>query len=349
MAQVDRLDAADDDVLDLRSGRAPRWVTALASVAVVALVLGLIAHQRNGGRPPAPALPSPTVSPVARTVPHTAMTFIGSTFVALVDGRLRAQDVRTGRVLGSAPAPDPGSAGSVQLLAEPSGGLLWVVTVNSVPTRVRVYALPGLRLVRRVTWTTLAVSAAALAGHLYLSTSVGVADLAPGDVVPRPVVGLYGAVGPLVADPARHRIIAADFGFPTEIWSYRPGTGARQASSSLPISDGTLAVADGRVWIAGGRGARPALWRLDPVSLRPVSRSPLPASVGARAVLVGTGAATVWVRPAADLNLLLCADAGRGVVVQSWRVGGAVASSRGIAYADTPEGPRPLTLISCSG
>jgi hypothetical protein len=343
---MSRMEGSDDDVLELRPSRTRWWVGGLVVALVVAATVGALV--RNGHDRGAPH-PLPSTSPVARSVRQTAVVVSGGTAVVLTHGRLQSQDVRTGRVLGQAPAPPAGPAAVIELAADPAAGLLWAVTANSVPARMAAYRLPGMQLVRRLSWPRLVATVAAMAGHLYVSTALGVADLAPGAARPVTVPGLYGAVGPVVADPARHRIIATDLGYPTDVWSVRPGGAPRQSPRPLRIADGTLAVVGGRIWIAGHDKERPVLWRLDPATLSPAHRARPDGRLGARVVLVAAGSAVLWLRGSDDLDGLYCADASGGTVRQSWRVRGAVDSVSGTAYADTADGLRTLTLTGCAG
>ncbi|HEX3337095.1 MAG TPA: hypothetical protein VHS54_11590 [Jatrophihabitans sp.] len=346
MAAVDRLGPADDDVLELGPARGRGRVGLVLVAAVVTVAAGILVRHGEGHRAPQPVT---SAAPVAAAVPHTAVLIDGRSVVVLVHGRLRVQERASGRLLGQTRAPDPGTAGTVELVTDPDTGLLWAVTANSVPTRIAAYRLPSLRLVRQVSWVRLVVSAAAVAGHLYVSTSVGVADLAPGAATPEPVPGLYGAVGPLVVDRSRHRIIAADLGYPTDVWSYRPGAVPQASSAPLRIADATLAVVGNRIWIAGHQGERAVLWRLDPATLAVVDRARPVSGPRARLALVAAGADVIWLRGSNDADRLFCADADRGALLQAWRVRGSVDSTSGLAYADTADGLRALALAGCPG
>jgi outer membrane protein assembly factor BamB len=344
--RADWLEAPDDDVLELGPWRPPRWAAAiLVVVALVAVAVAVVTRPRSPHHPPRAVVPSP----VATTIPQTAVTVDGSTYVALVGGRLVARDLRSDDVRGSAFPPPVDGTGRIALLVDPSRAVLWAVTINAVPATLSEYRLPGLAEVRRVFWPPIVLAAAALAGHLYVTTSVGVADLAPGSSSPRRIPGLYGAVGPIVADPARHRIIAMDLGYPTDMWSYRPGGVPEESHTQLRLSDGTAAVVGDQLWIGGHQDERPVLWRLDPSSLAPVVAAWLPGGADARVVAVAAGSRVLWLRTSDDEDSLYCVDAERGAILQTWRVRGTVDSVAGQAYVDTPDGVRPLPLAGCPG
>jgi outer membrane protein assembly factor BamB len=344
--RADWLEAPDDDVLELRPWRPPRWLTAVLVVGALVAVTGTVvtrAHSRH--HPPRALMPSP----VATTFPQTAVAFGGAMYVALVDGKLVARALGSGQVQGSALAPAVDGKGRIALLVDPSQALLWAVTIDAVPAILSEYQLPGLAPVRRVVWPPIVLAAAALAGHLYVTTSVGVADLAPGSSTPQPVPGLYGAVGPITTDLARHRIIAMDLGYPTDVWTYRPGGVPQESRTQLRLADETLEVSGDRIWVGGHQDDRPVLWRLDPTSLAPIVTARPPGGFGARVVVVAAGDRVLWLRTSDDQRSLYCVDAVRGVILQTWRVRGTVDSVADLAYVDTPDGVQPLHLARCPG
>jgi hypothetical protein len=343
--RADWLESPDDDVLELRPWRPRRRPAAV--LVVGALVVAVVAVVSRAHSPHHPA--RAVVPPVATTISQTAVTFDRSTYVALVDGHLVARDLGSDHVRGSALAPPVDETGRIALLVDPSRALLWAVTINAVPATLSEYRLPDLAPVRRVVWPPIVLAAAALAGHLYVTTSVGVADLAPLSSTPRPIPGLYGAVGPIIADPARHRIVAMDLGYPTDMWTYRPGAVPQESHTQLRLADETLEVVGDRIWVGGHQDERPVLWRLDPSSLAPVVKASLPGGFRARVVVVAAGSRVLWLRASEDQESLYCVDAGRGAILQSWRVRGTVDSVTGWAYVDTPDGVQSLHLAGCPG
>ncbi len=182
-----------------------------------------------------------------------------------------------------------------------------------------------------------------------MTTSVGVADLAPGSSTPRAIPGLSGAVGPIIADPARHRVIAMDRGYPTDMWSYRPGDGPQESHTQLRLADGTVQVAGDRIWVGGHQDEQPVLWRLDPSSFAPVVMVRLPGGSRTRVVVVAAGSRVLWLRTSDDQDGLYCADARRGAILQTWAARGTVASVAGLAYVASPDGVSALSLAACPG
>jgi outer membrane protein assembly factor BamB len=346
--QADWLEAPDDDVLDLRPWRPPRWPTVVLVVgALVAVAVAVLTRAHGQHHPARAALPS--ASPVATTIAQTAVVSDGSTYVVLVDGQLVARDLSSGHLRGSAPLPSGDRTRGIALFVDPSRALLWAVNIGAVPATLSEYRLPDLAAMRQVVWPPIVLAAAAFAGHLYVTTSVGVADLGPDSTIPRPIPGLSGAVGPITADPARHRIIALDLGYPTDMWTYRPGGAPQKSHTQLRLADGSVEVAGDQIWIAGHQDERPVLWRLDPSSLAPVVKAQLPDSVRTRAVVVAAGSRVLWLRALDDQDSLYCVDATGGAVLQTWRVRGAVDSVAGQARVDTPDGVAPLHLSGCPG
>ncbi|MGH8962074.1 MAG: hypothetical protein ACRDWT_12955 [Jatrophihabitantaceae bacterium] len=341
---------ADEEVLGSSAWRAPRWLVVVVAAALLAAVTVFVRHELD---PPGrqhvaahrtPARPVPTAAPAE---PQIALT--GTTLLVLRGGGLRAVDTRTDRVLGEATVPYASGAVSTipQLALDPAASLAWVVTARAAVTHLIEYRLPSLLVLRDVPWLLAVRSAAAFAGHLYLSTDLGTADLAPGGL-PRLVPGLSGAVGTVVADPSRGRVIAMDLGYPTELWTYRSGGKVVQSPHLLQLADGSISVVAGRIWVAGADGAVPRMLRLDPRTLTPMARAVLPTAFGTTASIVSTGSHVLWLR-GAPAAALWCVDAGNGRAVQSWAVDGTVASSTGVAYLGTGVGVMPLPLSGCGG
>jgi hypothetical protein len=169
---------------------------------------------------------------------------------------------------------------------------------------------------------------------------------------PRFVSGLRGALGPVAADPTRHRLIVVDVSNPLAVWSYRHGERPYQSALRLPIGDGTIAVADGNIWV-GGFGTRGAvLYRLDPETLLPTAggRAPM---FGPGADLLAGGRRVVWVRSGDESSdLLVCMEASTGRIEQRFRIIGdipAVASTGGYAVLATAQGVLTMGLAGCRG
>jgi hypothetical protein len=241
--------------------------------------------------------------------------------------------------------------GQVRLALDAAAHRMWIVTTQTAPTRALEFDLANLRLIRSLTWGELVADAVALRGHLYLSSDLGVGDLGPRAKLPAFIPGLRGAVGPIALDPTRHRLIAADLGSPTEVWTYRPGERPIAGRDFLPLTNGSLAVVKGAIWIGGESQRGAVVAQLDPRTLRPRPLRPLGLEFGAGAVIAGAGEDVLWVSSMTDANALACLDATTGRVEQRWRVNGvnAVASDRGGALAATSSGLLGLVLSDCRG
>ena len=241
---------------------------------------------------------------------------------------------------------------SVPLLSlDPSRGVIWLVVGNAVPTRIVEFDSNTLQRVATATWSQLVSGAAAVNGYLYLANDLGVAEMSPITLKPRLVPGLRGAMGPIAADPTHRQLIAIDVSEPLAVYSYRHGQLPYESSLRLPMGKGSLAVADGNIWV-GGYGYRGAmLYRLDPQSLRPVAGG-RDKAFGPGAVVMSAGQHVVWVRrgdPTSDL--FTCIDAMTGRVEQRFHLSGVdrVASTDGAGVVATHQGVLPLTMGSCVG
>ena len=242
---------------------------------------------------------------------------------------------------------------SIPLLAlDQARGVIWLVVGNAVPTRMIQFDSRTLRPLVRVTWSHLVVGAAAVDGYLYLATDTGVAEMSAARPHPRLVLGLRGAVGPIAADQAGHQLIALDASDPQAVYAYRHGAPPRYSQTRLPIGRGSLAVADGRIWV-GGYGARGVarLYRLDPRTLAPIAGGRA-SEFNPGAVVMSAGQHVIWVRngdPASDL--FVCVDAATGRAEQRFHLAGVhrVASTDGAAVVATDQGVLPLIMGGCAG
>jgi hypothetical protein len=212
----------------------------------------------------------------------------------------------------------PASAPDVSL--DPVTGDAWVVLTHSRPSLMIHVSLNLARIVRQARWATPVSYAAAYAGHLYLSTRQGIADLAPHAAQPRPVPGLVGATGPLVADPSRHRVIAVSPGSDSTLWTFSPHTAPSNRRVRIPHEDVTMTVVTAGIWILGRVGRHAVLERLQPTTLQPTTRRRLPADISERAMLLPGSARALWVYEPADPARLVCADARSGAELQTWHV-----------------------------
>ena len=338
----------DDEVLT--DGGIPRWVGWVAVLTVVAVLAGLVVtHLPAEHSHPAASKPRPPANPA---VPVTAAPDVAkgtdTTWVLRDDALL---SVEGPRVVARLSLQDLHLSGTPRLAVDAAAHTVWIVVTNAVTGRMVEYDERTLRKLRDLTWRQLVQSAVAYRGHLYLQNDFGVADLAPGATRPRFIAGLSGAVGPLAVDPTRHRLIAIDLGYPTDVWSYRPGHRPVEARQPLDLSKGTLAVVDGTIWVgafAGSGGA--VLERLDPRTLRPIRHAAgRPFDPGA--VIVGDGARVLWVRPDSGSDMLACVGARSGRIEQQWRLRdvAAVTSGPDGALAATPSGVLGLIMADCRG
>jgi hypothetical protein len=336
-------EGADEVMTD---GGLPRWLGLVGALVVVALVVALV--RRNGApgsERPAP-VPKPSPTPAPPNVAYDLASGPLGTWL-LETGRLaEISGTRVTRSVSLRDVPFPDRSLPV-LALDTAAHRIWVVLTNAAPSRMVEYDTGTLRKVRDVRWAPLVQNAAALDGHLYVTTDFGVADLAPGARRPRFVPGLSGALGRMAVDPSRSRLIVMDLGYPTDLWTYRPGGSAAQSSIQLPFVRGTLGVVAGRIWVSGFGMHAGVLARLDPGSLRPVQHA-ADRSLGSGVNIVGTGSTVFWVRGA---NGLACLDAASGRVEQTWQIDfvNAVTSSRGGAIAATPTGVLGLIMSGCAG
>ncbi len=342
----------DDEVMS--SGGLPRWLGFVAALAVAALLAALVRQGLSGGdHTAAPtstdSRTSPPPGPSANFAWDLAKSAGGtwlleSTSLAQVSGTRVARSVALrGLVVQQVSVP--------KLAVDAAANRVWIVLTNAALTRMIEFDAVTLQRIRTVTWSHLVQGAAALRGYLFLSTDFGIAELAPGASRPRYVPGLAGSIGPVVVDAARGRIVTMDLGYPTDIWTYRPGSRPHEAETPLPLENGTIAVVGGQIWVGGSyESGRAVLLRLDPRTLQPVQQAPA-SEFGPEAVIAGTGAKVLWLRTADSSNLLACVNATTGRVEQRWRVisVNAVASDRSGALVATPSGVLGLVLSGCAG
>lgn len=243
--------------------------------------------------------------------------------------------------------------GRLRLAVDQVAHRIWIVVTDAPSSRMVEYDERTLTKLRDVRWRQLVQTAVAYDGHLYVQNDFGVADLAPGMPQPRFIPGLAGAVGPLAVDPTRHRLIAMDLGYPTDFWTYRPGQRPVEAARPLNLSQGTVAVVRGAIWVAAlaGSGHGALLERLDPRTLRPVQRADARV-FHSRAVIVGSGANVLWVQPSVfGANLLTCVSARTGRIEQRWHLPNVVAVTSGPdgALAVASGSVLGLILAGCQG
>ncbi len=365
--------AGDDDVVEFSPTRVPAWIGWLGAVAVAAGLIVLITSQGAPKQPVAPALPEPGSVVASGPVPAPLTTGLG---VPLSLGRAEVYDavlsggafyfVQDGELSEITPIyrAAPTYARTKQIFlpsldeATPSARLvldagqhrLWVV-VEDVPGGAIVEVdAEGLRPLAHWTWREPVGEAAALGGHLYLSTPSGVVDIAPGAAQPAPIAALRGYGGSIVADPRRGRVLVLSHAPNSHVRVLRPDGTVSRAPGVLPFAKGTMGVtADGVIWAAGFGDHGAELVRLDPARLAATTVSPLAKDLGPGAVIVAGGDRSVWVRDGGSIGPLWCVDARSGAGMRQWDVPGTVTSQRGRAYVTTDTLVRPLVLHGCAG
>lgn len=237
------------------------------------------------------------------------------------------------------------------LALDPARHVIWLVVANAVPTQMIEFDTNTLQPVATASWSQLVTGAAAVNGYLYLANDLGVAEMSPDTLNPRLVPGLRGAMGPIAADPTHHQLIAADVIDPLGVYRYRHGQPPYESPMRLPMRQGSLAVADGNIWV-GGYGEHGAmLFRLDPRTLHPVSGGRAPAYEQG-AVVMSAGQHVIWVRSGDSASdLFTCVDAATGRIEQRFHLADVhrVASTAGAGAIATDQGVLPLTMRNCAG
>jgi hypothetical protein len=239
-----------------------------------------------------------------------------------------------------------------RLVLDVPAGRIWVVVEGDARGRAIEYDATTLVLLREVDSLGLIQGAAALDGHLYVTSGSRLIDIVPGRG-PVTLARVSSQLGSIVVDSARGRLLMTDFGMPTRVWAIYPAAAHSPqvaAPVRVPMTKASLAVSSGAIWIAGYDTGGGTLLRLDPTTLRPIRRSPIGDDLEPGAIAVGSGVAVIWIRPGSnDARELDCVDAGGGELLQSWQVQGPVASIGATALVATPDGPVPLELAGCSG
>lgn len=362
----ERPDEADGE--ELPRGRrqpVPRWLILLA-VAVLCVAAVIVTVVRNeSGTPRERVLP-----PIASALRPTAQVPIdvainGDVGPALRVGAGSLLDVaiagdttwvlepaviytvtRVGTTSRTAvPPPRLPLDRASRLVVDVPAGVLWVVEEGTRHGRAIAYDLATMRLLRELTDIGFVNGVAAMDGHLYLTSADRIIDVGPGEPPVR-VATVSGTLGPIVADTARDRLLAADYSANTHVWAVYPKRGRVAAPVTVHITKASLAVADGAIWIAGFDTGDGVLMRLDPKTLHPVVHSELDRVLTPGAFLVAAGVVVVWVRAGSELR---CVDAATGQSLQRWNLDGAVASGGANAVVATTAGAFPLRLRNCSG
>jgi hypothetical protein len=346
-------------------GRTTRWLIpfGIALVALAGVVIGL---NHDSSTPHAAAAPSSV--PAAPSLTLRAPLVVGDGLgMPLAVTRDPALDVavtgstswvltartvhRVAQFGGQAAVAVPGRAlpdsttAAARLIPDVPGGVIWVVEEGVRGGRAIAYDLASLRVVRDVAIGSV-VGAAALDGHLYLTTGNRLLDIAPGEP-PLVAARMPTLLGPVVADTARGRLLMSDYGRDTHIWPITPGPRPHVGHPvTVRVTKASLGTAQGAIWLAGYDTGAGVLMRLDPRTLQPALHSPLDPLLYPGATIAASGTRVIWVRDGSELR---CVDPSSGGQLQTWIVDGPVASGGGTALVGTPFGAVPLQLSGCSG
>ncbi|HEY7008994.1 MAG TPA: hypothetical protein VH395_08650 [Jatrophihabitantaceae bacterium] len=368
-------DAGSVEVLDTGPRRRPpRWLLPLG-VAVVAAMAGLVLLNQDSYPPRSAAVTSPVPSPSVRLPlgltladgigeplqqvagqPALDVAVAGVDIWVLESQRIvgiiatGASGIVTEGAIPGRPLGDEFNDAAARLVLDVPAGRIWVVVEGDARGRAIEYDATTLVRMREVDSLGLIQGAAALDGHLYVTSGERLIDIAPGRG-PVTYARVSSQLGAVVADTARRRLLMADFGMPTRVWAIYPAAADQVAPPvRINLTKATLAVSSGAIWIAGFDTGGGTLLRLDPKTLHPIRHSPTEGDLHPGAIAVGSGVAVIWVRPgSSDASELDCVDAAGGELLQSWQVQGPVASVGATALVATPEGPVPLDLAGCSG
>jgi hypothetical protein len=341
-------DVGEEELFEPEGRRPLVWLAALVLVIVLASLA--ISHVVTRPKPSValrPPAPPAAVSPVA-------VALAGARAYVLDGSTLGVYDVGSGGEFAEETFKLPPGRWIGRLAVDPTRGSIWVLNAQTSSfTQILEVDPATLLIVRTVRWNQVVEGAVALDGYLYLSTELGLAVLGPRATAPYLVPGLYGAVGPVAADPTRHRVIVIDQGFPTDVWAYRPGRPVFEAIDPVRIAHGTLAVVDGQVWVAGLGATAAVLQRLDPVSLLATGPDLLAEyglatglSVGAQ--IVATGSADLWLRADSGVGLW-CVDPTRSTVRRIGQVSGTIAAGDGRVVAADSSGVIAIQAADCPG
>ena len=352
------------DVLEFgRRRRPPRWVWLGAAALVVALVVAVAVSRHGSRHPRAAKSPSTSVSvvvpqPAGSALPlasHSAALDVWASareVWVLQPGHLTLLDDLTSRRSAGSfhlAAREPDS--KTVMVVDPAFGMLWVAVEGVGVGRVLEFNAFTLDQFRELTLPAIS-GAAALRGHLYVTSGARVVDIRRG-AAPRTVATAPAgtSLGSIVADPSRSRLLLIDSGSPIRLWIWRPGHALTLTSGPLAFAKGTIAVAHGQVWVGGYGQSGAALLHLAASAndLTPVDISPLTGGLGPGALIVASGQRVLWVRSGAGGDDLWCMDADTGRELQHWNLDGAVTSTAGTAVIATSSGVRPLQLSGCPG
>jgi hypothetical protein len=374
-ADDDTAVTTDEDAVEIGARRVPRWANAAGGALVAAIFIGIIATRPDPTAGPKESTPPTVVStgdpadagrvgPVLHLdgpadareiVIHRDQLFVlrdgGVSVVALASGRVNWMPLR-------GPYSVPAN-GSTRLLFDADADRLWVVAMGARTAQLVEFNASRMLAVRRVDVNLVVLDATAMDGHVYLGTSTGLADLAPGAAQPVVLPGTRGVIGAVAADPARNRVLALDLALDARVPATKVvavttrGVVSRRAFGDL--ADPGLAVVGDAIWVGGNDGRHSVIARLDPQTLARVQTSPV-APEGDR-IDVWPGTDDVWVSGTGPG--LWCIDADTGDIRQHWpsetgpvtsqRGHGPVQSRTGRAYVIDAGQVVSLDLVGCAG
>lgn len=351
----------EDEELDAGARRrVPGWIgrTLLAGAAVAILIVANAPHPRHRSqalRPPIhPAVIHPT--PVAgSSVEALLVSRRLQRIYTVIQGRLAVSDLDGGDdgrfAISSTALGGQVDSTRLRLVLNPADGVLWAVPLGSTGSHL----LEGFdpRMLRRVARVRLPYpvdGAAVLDGRLYLTYGPELlrvsADRRRLDLAAR----LVGSGGPLVADPARHRLLYLDYYNPLSVRSWSPARGSGPAAA-LPLTRGQVAVVAATIWVGGFGTSGAVLARLDPRTLRPGRSVAVAANLAPGVLLAAAGDRSLFVRAGGGTDPLWCLDGRTGAVSVRWAYApGVVAADRGAVALASPDGRiRPIRPSGCAG
>lgn len=349
--------------------RPSRWPW-VALLALVGVAVGVVVADRGGSHHAAtpsrsvPATqvttavtPTPLIGPVPlpeighplplpTTAPALALDTTDSSTWVLQPRHITLVDVfHTVVATASWPGVPPGASALLQV--DTIANEVWVV-VTGTPTG-RVFEYSAFTLTPKGTINLSDIGgAAALYGHLYVSSAGRLIDIEP-RAAPRVIGRTRDQLGPVVADLARLLVLVVDVSFPTHVWRYRVGHQLMPTPLILPITKVSVGVTSHGDWI-GGFAHGPMLWHLPSTADRVTEVSALNRQLAPGAIIVAAGRDVFWVRAGTpDSADLWCVSAATGRIAQHWVIPGPVASTSGVAVIGTSTGAAPLNLNTCQG
>jgi hypothetical protein len=359
------LPALDEDSVDFGQGQVPRWAVVIVALLVAAVVAALAAQPQHKPAAAAPT-PEPVISivspsstsglgipiPIDQATPVIDLAVSVPLFLLQPGHLYKITDATAfGVSLNGSGFTRLGT--SARLVLDAAANRVWVVEAPG--GEIIEFDARNLHRLRTMHSQDSIRDAAALRGHLYLATSSGLADVAPGASEPRILPGLSGFVASVAADPKRGRLLALVLGNGASI---RQVTVAGTVSSApgpapVPVGGGMLRVTtDGTIWLGGFGSAidGAVLARLDPKTLKPVLGSPVARRLGGSSWIEAAGDHDIWIRSGGDGDGLWCVDGRTGGILQYWpRVQGAVTSRDGAAFVLMEGLLVPIVMQDCTG